>query len=128
MRSILRRSAIAALVALASACASNRAGTPRPRTDMLTQQEMLDNHFVTVYDAVVALRSNWLNVRPNTLTATQEDVVIYYDANRLGSPSELRNINVRDIVSVQHLDAVSATQRYGVGHSQGVIVVSSHPD
>ena len=122
----VRRLTVAALVALSAACASHNTSGPSPRRDVITQEEMLAGHFITVYDAVTALRSNWLNVHPNTLTSTQEDVVIYYDSNRLGSPVELKNINVRDIRSVQHLDAVSATQRYGVGHTQGAIVVSSH--
>ena len=126
MRTSVRRIAVAALVALSAACASHRTEGPRPNRDVLTQQEMLDGHFVTVGQAVSALRSNWLNVHPNTLTSTQENVVIYYDSNRLGGPGELGSINVRDIRYVQHLDAVAATQRFGVGHTQGAIVVSSH--
>ncbi len=123
---LIRRFAVAALVALCAACATHRTSGPRPSRDVLTQQEMLDGHFITVAQAISALRSNWLNVHPNTLMGTQEDVVIYYDSNRLGGPGELGNINVRDIRYVQHLDAVTATQRYGVGHSQGAILVSSH--
>jgi len=123
---LVRRLALAALVSFSAACASHGASSPRPNRDVLTQQEMLAGHFITVGDAVSALRSNWLNVHPNTLTTTQEDVVIYYDSNRLGGPGELGNINVRDVRYVRHLDAVEATQRYGVGHSQGAIVVSSH--
>ena len=93
---------------------------------VITHDEMVADHFITVYDAVTALRSNWLNVRPNTLTGTQEDVVIYFDATRLGGPAELRNIRVSDIDHVQHYDAVAATQRFGVGHTQGAILVSAH--
>ncbi len=115
----------ACLLVLCAACAttSRRA---LPGRNVLTREEMLQARFITVYDAVSALRSNWLIVRPNTLTTTQEDVVVYYDVTRLGSPVELRNIAVRDIQYVQYLDPVEATQRYGVGHSQGVIFVSSH--
>ena len=116
----------ASLVVISCACATVGGRSHRDR-DVLTRDEMLKDNFVTVYDAVTALRSNWLNVRPNTLTSNQEDVVVYYDVTRLGGPAELRNIAVRDIQYVQHLDPVSATQRYGVGHSQGVIFVSTHP-
>ncbi len=112
------------LIAVAG-CATGRVRSRIDR-DVITRQQMLENKFVTVYDAVTALHSNWLNVRPNTLTSTQEDVVIYYDATRLGGPQELSNIRVTDVQYVEHLDAVAATQRYGVGHSQGVILVSSH--
>ncbi len=113
------------LAVLACACATGHTRA-RPSADTITRAEMLENNFITVYDAVTALRSNWLTVRPNTLTSTQEDVVVYYDVTRLGSPAELRNIFVRDVQYVQHLSATEATQRYGVGHSQGVIFVSSH--
>ncbi len=108
-----------------TACATTRVRTHTDR-EVITREQMLENKFVTVYDAVAALHSNWLNVRPNTINATQEDVAVYYDATRLGNPSELRNIRVTDVQYVEHLDAVAATQRYGVGHSQGVILVSSH--
>ncbi len=112
------------LIAVAG-CATGGVRTHSDR-DVITRAQMVENKFVTVYDAVAALHSNWLNVRPNTLTSSQEDVVIYYDATRLGSPSELRNIRVSDVQFVEHLDAVAATQRYGIGHSQGAILVSSH--
>ncbi len=112
------------LIALA-ACATAGVRTHADR-EVITRQQMLENKFVTVYDAVAALHSNWLNVRPNTLTGSQENVVIYYDATRLGGPAELNNIRVTDVQYVEHLDPVAATQRYGVGHSQGVILVSSH--
>ena len=114
------------LLLLAAACATTGGRGARTGRDVITRQQMLDNHFITVYDAVSALHSNWLNVRPNTLTSTQEDVVVYYDATRLGGPDELKNIRVTDVQYVEHLDAVSAQQRYGVGHSQGAILVSSH--
>lgn len=113
------------LVLLAGACATGRTRAHRS-ADVITREEMLQNNFITVYDAVSALRSNWLNVRPNTLMSQQEDVVVYYDVTRLGSPKELGNIFVRDVQYVQHLSPTEATQRYGVGHSQGVIFVSSH--
>ncbi len=113
------------LVVLACACATGRTRA-HPAGDVITRDEMLQNNFITVYDAVSALRSNWLTVRPNTLMGTQEDVVVYYDVTRLGTPVELKNIFVRDVQYVQHLSATEATQRYGVGHSQGVIFVSSH--
>ncbi len=113
------------LVLVSAACATGGVRTHQA-ADTITRDDMLKNRFVTVYDAVSALRSNWLVVRPNTLNSTQENVVVYYDATRLGDPSELRNIRVTDIRYVQHLDPLEATQRYGVGHSQGVIFVSSH--
>lgn len=119
------RSLALSFLVLACACATGHTRA-HPRGDVITRDEMLQNNFITVYDAVAALRSNWLNVRPNTLTSQQEDVVIYYDVTRLGGPAELRSIYVRDVQYVQRLSPTEATQRYGVGHSQGVIFVSTH--
>lgn len=127
MRLPIARAGTVILLLLVAGCASMSKRSARD-SELLTQAEMLNNNFVTVYDAVTAMRSNWLNVRPNTLTATQGDVIIYYDANRLGGPSELRNINVRDVVYVRHYNSTEATQRFGVGHAQGAILVSSHAD
>jgi hypothetical protein len=129
MRTPLGRLACVTLLLLVGACASASRRSGRD-VDVLTQREMLDDNFTTVYDAVTALRSNWLNIRPNTLGqgGPQGDVVVYYDATRLGGPTELQNISVRDVVYVQHFDAVAATQRWGVGHSQGAILVSTHPN
>ena len=129
MRTRLGPLACVTLLLLVGACASTLRRSGRD-AELLTQQELLDNNFINVFDAVTALRSNWLNVRPNTLgmSGPQADVVVYFEQTRLGSPAELKNISVRDIAYVRHYDAVSATQRWGVGHSQGVIFVSSHPD
>ena len=115
------------LTGLLPACSS----AVRARTDLevITREQLLEHNFQTAYEAVQALHSNWLNVRPNTLGpgGPQADVQIYHDQVRLGGPTELRNIDVRTIDHIQHYDAVAATTRWGIGHSQGAIQVLSVP-
>ncbi len=123
----MRRIALIGLaLATLAACAPTVQQARRDR-DLITHQEMVDHNFQTAYDAVVALHGNWLNVRPNTLTSTQEDVRIYYDQVRLTGPDDLRSIRVTTIDRIQHYDPTAATARFGVGHSQGVVQVISAP-
>ncbi len=112
------------LVALAGCAPSLQ---PREHLDlnMLTSEQMAPNHFHTAYEAVQALRSNWFNVRPQSLRA--EDVTVYLDNVRLGGIAELRNIPMSTVVYIRHFDAPEATTRWGLDHMQGVIYVSTHP-
>ncbi len=101
----------------------------RADREVITQAQMAQHNFHTAREAVDALHANWLNVRPNTLGpgGPQPDVVVYQDEVRLGGPSQLGLINIRTIDHIQHYDAVAATSRWGVGHSQGVIQVLTVP-
>ncbi len=120
------RLAVLALAGLTAACGPFFA---RGRADrnLITEEQIQDNHFKTAYEAVAALHSNWLVMRPNTLTSQQDSVVIYFDNVKLGFPRELRDIETARINYIRYFDAVQATTRWGVGHSQGVIFVSSRP-
>lgn len=117
---------ILALAGLTAACGPFFA---RGRADrnLITDEQMRENHFQTALQAVEALHANWLNLRPNTLIARQDSVLVYYDNVKLGYPSELNDIEVGRISYIRYFDAVQATTRWGVGHSQGVIYVSSRP-
>jgi len=96
-----------------------------PNAQLLTQSEMEANHFTNVYDAVASVRASWLTVRGTDSFYTPSEVVVYYDDTRLGGVSELRAITVNSVAWVRHYSGVDATTRWGVGHSAGVIFVSS---
>jgi hypothetical protein len=55
----------------------------------------------------------------------QSEIVVYLDGNRLGGVDELRGIAANTISSIAYLDAPSATIRYGTGHTQGAIVITT---
>jgi hypothetical protein len=55
----------------------------------------------------------------------QSEIVVYLDGNRLGGVDELRGIGANTISSIAYLDAPSATIRYGTGHTQGAIVITT---
>jgi hypothetical protein len=92
----------------------------------LSRQEMLNEHFTNVYDAVVSLRSAWLTVRGTDSFTQTSQVWVYYDQTRLGSVEEMRSVLVGSVVSVRHYNGVDATMRWGVGHSAGAIEILSH--
>ncbi len=126
MRFPTMRLLVLALAGLIAACGPFFA---RGRADhnLITEEQIKDNHFRTAFDAVQALHSNWLNMRPNTLIGKQDSVLVYFDNVKLGYPRELRDIEVGRVTYIRYFDPVQATTRWGVGHSQGVIYVSSHP-
>ncbi len=92
----------------------------------LSREEMLNEHFTNVYDAVVALRSGWLAVRGTDSFREASQVWVYYDQTRLGGVDEMRSVLVSSVASLRHYNGVDATMRWGVGHSAGVIQILSH--
>ena len=121
-----------ALALPVAACTSHRSGdSTTPRTDhaVMTQQQMIEHQFKTVWDAVEALHNNWLQVRGTDsfgVNSNPSEILVYMDNNRLGGVETLQSVPVSAVVYVRHYDAVEATARWGVGHSQGVIFLSTH--
>jgi hypothetical protein len=122
-----RRILVAALLSAALSCASS--GTPeRARAqdhDLITIDQIRDHRFPSAYDAVEALHSNWLLTRGTDSFRTPSEVVVYQDGTKLGGVAVLKDIVPGSIEYIRHYDGVSATARWGVGHSQGVIFVST---
>jgi len=122
---IIRRSAM--LLVLAAAGCVRAPATSAPRTDrsLLTQQQLLEHHFNNVYEAVEALRPRWLQSRGPNSFRTPGEVLVYQDDNLLGGVDQLRSVMIPTVVYVRYYDSVQATARWGVGHSQGVIYIST---
>jgi hypothetical protein len=120
------RSAILSL--LVSACAARAPSNPTPLPDreMLTQADLLEHHFATAFEAVEALRPNWMQTRgANTLLTAQAQVVVYLNDTRLGGVDTLKQITTPAIVAIRHFDGRAATARWGLDHGQGVILVTT---
>jgi hypothetical protein len=113
-------------IAATLACAPGRTGgTPRPDRSVLTQESLRDQHYENVYQAVEALRSNWLLSRgPDSFTAPSI-VLVYMDNVKLGGVEWLRTVPISAVSTIQHLDPNEATARYGIGHGAGVILMQS---
>jgi hypothetical protein len=115
------------LLVLAAAGCVRAPATSAPRTDrsLLTQQQLLEHHFNNVYEAVEALRPRWLQSRGPNSFRTPGEVLVYQDDNLLGGVDQLRSVMIPTVVYVRYYDSVQATARWGVGHSQGVIYIST---
>ena len=116
---------VAFLLLLAVAACHRGPTQARTNPELLTQAEMRDHNFNNVYDAIAALRANWLTLRGTDSFLTPSEILVYFDQTRLGGISELRGITVNSIAWTRHYSGVDATTRWGIGHGAGVIFLSS---
>jgi len=120
----LRRFALAwvAILVAGSACSgrSYPGSAPAVSRDTLTPEEFNQRSFYSAYDAVEALRPSWLNLR-----GVGGAVQAYLDDNHLGGVEALRTIRLPSVALIRHMDGTQAGARYGRGHDQGVILVTT---
>ena len=129
MKPTLETSAAIALFLIATACASTGARTPGPRPDRdtITREQIVEHRFSTAYEAVAALRSNWLTARGTDSFHNPSEVLVYVDNVRLGGVDAMRGVNTLSVSYIKHFDGLAATGRWGVGHASGVILISTLP-
>lgn len=116
------------LLALLAACGKNLAsGSSAAGRDrnVITQEELQDGHFRTAYEAVRALRANWLVAKGTDSFQSPTEVQVYFNDSRLGGVDNLRSIAIPGITYIRYFDGLSASARWGMNHGQGVIYVSS---
>ena len=107
------------------ASATPASATPPRRLDrtVITRDEMLRGNFVTLYDAVAALRSNWL--QPHSAESVTNIVWVYVDGSKVGDVGILKEMQPRLVNTLRFYDGPSATSRWGVDNAAGVIHVST---
>ncbi len=128
---VARGHVAALLLLIASAGCGTFAAHGRADLDTITRAQLDQNNFHNALEAVQALHSNWLNVRSKVLASAaatgQPGVVVYLDEVRLGGVSELNSIETQRIQYIRHYSPVDATQKWGVGHTEGAIQISTQP-
>ena len=117
---------VAALSMCAACHAQTRTSTRRLDRMVITRDEMLKGNYMSLYDAVAALRSNWL--QPRSADSFTSVVWVYVDGTRVGDVGVLKEMHPRLVNSVRFYDGPSATTRWGVDNSAGVIHVSTWSD
>ncbi len=117
--------AIFACSTLAACGLHHGRGAEKPNPELITHQQLTENRFVNAYQAVEAMRPNWLVPHGPDSFSSPSEVLAYLDNVKLGSVTELRSILTPDISFLRHYDGVAATTRFGVGHAAGVIQVST---
>lgn len=120
----------AALIALLISAApattqqvASRNGNPRMIVDYA---EITSAHQTNVYDLLRGHRPLWLHTRGASSTSGA-DVMVYLDGNRLGGMAEMRGIPTSIVTEIRHMDAREATTRWGAGHGNGAIMISTAP-
>jgi hypothetical protein len=113
------------LVLLLSIPACSGRGAPSERRDpsVLTEAEIEASGYTDAFSMVQALRPQWLRTRGATSLTQREFVQVYVDGSRMGSPETLQQLPVSTISSMRYLTGLEATQRWGLDHGAGAIVV-----
>jgi hypothetical protein len=127
MKTTVHARAASALLLLLTACAGGvRRAEPQPDLDRITREQLVEHRFTSAYEAVAALRSNWLTTRGTDSFRTPSQIQVYFDDVRLGGIESLRGVGINSISYIQHFDGIAATERWGLDHGAGVIFVSTH--
>lgn len=92
---------------------------------LITPEELQASRYTTAFQVVQSLRPQWLRLRGPTSLGQGESVKVYLDGSLLGGPEQLQQITTRSISSIRFLDGNEATQRWGLDHGQGALVVST---
>lgn len=93
--------------------------------DMIQREEVLAANRGSAYEVIEVLRPQWLRMRSEQSVLGEDGILVYVDNVRYGDLDSLRGVNARDIFQVQRFNATAASQRWGPGHSQGVISIST---
>jgi hypothetical protein len=115
---------VATGVLLSAACVGQRPSDAAPHNpNLLTRAELAT--YTTADLAVQTLRPAWLRQRSAGGFLSSGQVWVYRDGMRFGGVATLRSINTVEIESIQYVDGIAASQRWGLGHENGVIHVIS---
>ena len=118
--------AAAALFTLGACGGRPRHVTPQDR-NLITADEIAKSNASNAYEAVERLRPAFLRTRGSQSLQNQEPPtpMIYIDGMRYGPLQTLSSIPAIGIVSIQYLNAIDATQRFGFGNEGGAIVITT---
>lgn len=122
----MKRFGVLAIAVVSMACSSagaSNSSTPRADRSQLTIEEITRTGSQDAFSAVQMLRPQWLTKRGTSSVNLTETIKVYLDGNLMGGPEFLRQIPTNSINNIRHLDGLEATQRYGLDHGVGAILV-----
>jgi len=120
-----RLAACLVLLAAGSCVMGGQISPPAGASSVLGTDEIDVSTATNAYDLVYQARPNWLRGRGSSNLRGSGPVlpVVYLAHVRQGSVEVLRGIAITGLLELRYVDAVTATTRYGDGHSGGVIEV-----
>jgi hypothetical protein len=133
MSSLLRVIGLLTFTIALAGCSARRpndASTARrSASGPITRDDLEAARYATLYDAVLALRGQWLQRRgPSTLVSRPTEIQVIAGEMRMGGVQTLRTMTSDNVVSISFVDPLTAAQRWGGSHAQGAIVVSMQAD
>ncbi|MFQ5603339.1 MAG: hypothetical protein ACE5HS_08740 [bacterium] len=113
------------------ACASTQNGNSnftRRNRDSISTAEIRANSAANAYDLIHNLRPHWLRGR-GTRSIKNEQAsfpYVYVNESRHGDIQSLRNLATENITEIQFLNPGDATNRFGLGHASGAILITMY--
>ncbi|MEK6689483.1 MAG: hypothetical protein AABZ01_13620 [Gemmatimonadota bacterium] len=124
IRSLLALSLVGMVIAAASPAEAQK---PKRNPDVITAEEIAARTDIqTAYDAVRRLRGGMLRTRPGGSVLRGSDPIwVYVDNIKAGDLDALENILASRVYEIRKFSASDATTRFGTGHTNGVILVTT---
>lgn len=123
----VHRLLLLALIAIAASCASSPAQRAVTSADpnVILEAELAAYNEQPVQQAIQRLRPQFLRNRgASSINRADIDiVVVYLGSTRMGGPEVLNQIRTADVKEIRYLNPSDASQRYGLNHSAGAIVL-----
>jgi len=110
------------LLGCGSTGGTRQAAGDRNRITAEQAREAAQRHS-TAYGMVENLRPLWLQKRGRSSIMNEGEIAVYVDGSRYGTPNSLRSISAFSVDSMRFLTPSEATNRYGTGHTHGIIMV-----
>ena len=94
------------------------------RSSEISRDEIMSVHVADAYQLIQRLRPGWLNRVPNNPgTITMSEPLVYYNGNRVGASSWLREYSPEQLTSIRFYSPVEAQARFGPDASGGVVAM-----
>jgi hypothetical protein len=91
---------------------------------LISSDELTVSDARDAFEAIQKLRPDWLHARGATsFGGGVPDLLVYLDGQRLGTKAILPQFATAGIKEIRFYSASDATQRWGTGHSGGVIEI-----
>ena len=116
----------AALIGLAG-CGPHATHVVPQNRNLITSDEIARSNATNAMEAVERLRPSFLRTRgAQSMQNTEPPTpIVYVDGMRYGTLQTLSTIPALNIFSIEYMNAIDASQRFGLGHEGGAIVVNT---
>lgn len=115
-----------AILILAAGCTASTGGSvTRSSPDMILREDIIAVNRSTAWEVVEMLRPIWLQQRSGQSVNNPTGITVFVNDVRYGDLQSMRSIPTADVHLIQRYSATAASQRWGPGHSAGVIFIST---